>query len=83
MSRGEGRKYGKGRILAMFLLEEKEVFAACCGKYLFFDLKFNGVTALRQIVPVQQGLFQRAPAEHRAFDARGHMGDITESRGLF
>ncbi len=35
MSRGEGRKYGKGRILALLLLEEKEVFAACCGKYLF------------------------------------------------
>ena len=35
MSRGEGRKYGKGRILALLCLKKKEVFAACCGKYLF------------------------------------------------
>lgn len=85
MSRGEGRKYGKGRILALLCLKKKEVFAhaAANTSFYYFDLKFNGATALRQLVPVQQGLFQRAPAEHRAFDARGHMGDITESRGLF
>ena len=35
MSRGEGRKYGKGRILALLCLKKKEGFAACCGKYLF------------------------------------------------
>ena len=35
MSRGEGRKFGKGGILGLFLLELYEVFAACCGKYLF------------------------------------------------
>ena len=85
MSRGEGRKYGKGRILALLLLEEKEAFAACAANASFLTLhsSFADMIMLRQLVPVQQGLFQRAPAEHRAFDARGHMGDITESRGLF
>jgi hypothetical protein len=38
MSRGEGRKYGKGRILALLCLKKKEAFATACGKCFFLLL---------------------------------------------